>query len=100
MSVSEFRFNRRRKHYSYIFKQAGPLCFNILFSTKPYRRRDNKYYKNVSLYKHPNKNSDKSIYAIPVIHIDHISSFDKQLNWRFDKNDKRKIKRIIKRKRV
>ena len=100
ISLSEFRYNRKRKHYSYLFKSIGSFRLNIIFSTKPVRRHNNRVLKNVSLYKHPNENSDKSIYAIPIIHLDHVSFFDRKLNWHFDRNDKRKIKRIIKHKKV
>lgn len=40
-------------------------------------------------------------FIIPLIYIDDIRSFDsKILNWAFDKNDKRKIKRIKKKKKI
>ena len=95
MSRSEFRYNKKRKHYAYLFKDLGEYRKNILLSTKPYRIIHGKQKKNVVLFKHPNKNQTISIYVIPYVYIDHISSFGSEvLIWFFDKNDKRKIKRI------
>ena len=37
MSLSEFRFNKKRKHYAYLFKQIGLFRKNILFTSKPIR---------------------------------------------------------------
>ena len=34
MSLSEFRWNKRRKHYAYLFKKVGTKRFNILISSK------------------------------------------------------------------
>lgn len=97
MSRSEFRFNRKRKHYSYLFKDIGIYRKNILISTKPKRKWHNKVKINVRLYKHPNPNSKKEVFIIPKIYVDHLEAFDKQiLKWKFDKNDKRKVKRIKK----
>ena len=97
MSLSEFRYNKKRKHYSYLFKAFGSRRKNIVLTTKPYRVEHNKLKKNVELYKHPNNNSDKKVYVVPIIYNDDESSFDsKRLNWSFDQNDKRRIKRIKK----
>ena len=96
MSRSEFRYNRKRKHYAYLFKDYKDYKGNILLSTKPYRKWHNKTKKNIKLYKHPNSNSKVQAYIISIIYIDHIDSFDlKKYDWRFNINDKRKIKRII-----
>ena len=99
MSRSEFRYNKKRKHYAYLFKDLGVFRKNILLSTKPYRIVRGKQKKNVLLFKHPNKNETTVVYVIPYVYIDHYTSFDTNaLLWFFDKNDKRKIKRIKKRK--
>lgn len=100
MAYSKFRFNKRRKHYSYLFKTHGSRVDNMLLTSKPYRVRHEHLEKNVKLYKHPNPNSDKQVYIIPIIYNDELSSFDsKELKWNFHPNDKRKVKRIKKRKR-
>ena len=58
-----------------------------------------KQKKNIKLFKHPNNNSFKEIYVIPIVYIDNADSFhSSSLRWKFHKNDKRKIKRIKKRK--
>ena len=100
MSRSEFRYNKKRKHYSYLFKDVGNLRKNILITTKKFRIHHKKLKINVTLYKHPN-GKNKLVFVIPLIYIDDMSSFDKRvLNWKWDKNDKRKIKRIKKHKKV
>lgn len=99
MSRSEFRFNKKRRHYSYLFKDKGNYRKNILLSTKSKRKWHNKEKTNVKLYKHPNPKSKKEAFIIPKIYVDHNDAFDELLsNWKFDKNDKRKIKRIKKKK--
>ena len=101
MSRSEFRYNKRRKHYAYLFKDIGDKRKNLILSTKPVRRHNNRIYKNIRLFRHPNKSSNKFVFIIPVIHIDNYRVFEnRKLKWVFDKNDKRKIKRIIKCKKV
>lgn len=101
MSLSEFRYNRRKKHFSYIFGAKGNKRKHILLSSKSTRKkkRNGKYYEknNVKLFKHPNPNKNDPSYVIPKIYYDDISSFDDvKSTWQFDKNDKRKIKRIKK----
>ena len=99
MSTSEFRYNKKRKHYSYLFKSIGTYRKNIVISSKPFRKRHSIVKKNIVLYKHPNPNSKQTVYVIPYVYIDNINAFDnKILNWRFHQNDKRKIKRIKRRK--
>ena len=39
MSKSEFRWNKRRKHYSYIHKERGYTEENILITSKPYVKK-------------------------------------------------------------
>ncbi len=99
MSTSEFRFNKKRRHYAYLFKTIGVYRRNILLSTKPIRVWHGKIKNNIKLFKHPNANSLKAIYIIPIIYVDHIDSFyPKILRWSFDKNDKRITKRIKRKK--
>ena len=100
MALSEFRYNKKRKHYSYLFKSAGPFRKCILFTTKPTRIWKKKTKNNYRLFKHPNPSCEKTVYVIPRIYVDHAKSFHKDsLNWQFDRNDKRRIKRIIKEKK-
>ena len=97
MSRSEFRYNKKRKHYSYLYKDVGSKVKNIVLSTKPFRKVHGTNKKNVKLYKHPDPNNKKEVYVIPYVYIDESTSFnEKRRNWNFDKNDKRKIKRIKK----
>ena len=100
MSRSEFRYNKKRKHYSYLFKDIGSYRKNIVITSKAIRKFHGKNKRNIKLYKHPNPNENVDAYVIPRIYVDDNSSFDsKTLKWKFDKNDKRKIKRLIKRKK-
>ena len=100
MSTSEFRFNKKRKHYAYLFKTVGVYRRNILLSTKPIRVWRGKIKRNIRLSKHPNPNSVKIAYVIPIICTDNIDSFYPQpLKWMFHKNDKRIIKRIKRKRR-
>lgn len=95
MSRSEFRYNKKRKHYSYLFKDVGSKCKNIVLTSKPFRKDHRTIRKNLRLFKHPNPNSEKQAYVIPIIYFDDLCSFDyRTLKWCFNPNDKRKIKRI------
>ena len=97
MARSEFRYNRKRKHYSYLFKDIGLRRKNIVLTSKPFRKEHKKAKKNIKLYKNPNPNNNSDSYFVPKIYIDSIDSFDsRKLKWFFHPNDKRKIKRIIK----
>ncbi len=104
MALSEFRYNKKRKHYSYLFKKKGDYRQNILLSTDPTVKEKKfgkeKEIKNVKLYKHPNPNSKKTAYVVTRIYTDHKDVFADKVyqNWAFDKNDKRKIKKIKKHK--
>lgn len=101
MSRSEFRYNRKRKHYSYLFKDVGFERKNIVLTSKPYRKEHKKMKKNIKLFKNPNPNSDNDSYLIPKIYTDKEETFDKRkLKWKFHQNDKRKVKRIKKKKNV
>ena len=97
MARSEFRYNRRRKHYSYLFKDVGSKRKNIILSSKPVRKEHKKIKRNVKLYKNPNPNMNTDSYVIPKVYVDDASSFDERKpKWNFHPNDKRKIKRIKK----
>lgn len=70
MARSEFRYNRKRKHYSYLFKDIGNRRKNIVLTSKEYRKEHKRIKKNVKLYKNPNPNNDKQSYLIPIIYND------------------------------
>ena len=106
MSLSEFRWNKKRKHYAYLFKVKGTKRMNLLISSKPImiekkhkkNRIKARITTNVSLHHHPCPTKNGRYYVIPRIYIDDSNCFDILIlqGWRFDKNDKRKIKRLKK----
>ena len=101
MSRSEFRWNKKRKHYAYLFKDKGKYVLNIVITTKPFRLVHGKEKSNIMLVRHPNPKCNKSAYVIPFVYVDDfISFFEKVYKWDFDVNDKRKIKKIKREKLV
>lgn len=101
MSRSEFRWNKKRRHYAYLHKDVGSKRKNILISSKPTvkNRSGKSIIANVPLYHHPNDSKDGKFYVIPRNYFDDKSSFDETVYpWQWHKNDKRKIKRIKKNK--
>ena len=101
MSRSEFRYNRKRKHYSYLFKDINNRRKNIILTSKPYRKEHKKLKKNVKLFKNPNPSNDNESYLIPIVYNDSVDSFDlRKLKWKFHPNDKRKAKRIKKNHKI
>ena len=55
MSRSEFRWNKKRKHYAYLFKDIGRKRLNLLISSKPVmvgkkNKKKKRFYKNVPLF--------------------------------------------------
>ena len=101
MARSEFRYNRKRKHYSYLFQDIDSKRKIIILSSKAYRKEHKKMKRNVKLFKNPNPNNQNDSYLIPKIYVDDISSFDeRKLKWSFHRNDKRKVKRIQKKENI
>ena len=101
MSRSEFRWNKKRKHYAYLHKDIGQRRLNILISSKPFVLRKGKIaIINIPLYRHPNSKYRNQFYLIPRNYLDNFDSFENKdyLSWKFDRNDKRKVKRIKKNK--
>lgn len=99
---TEFRYNKKRKHYSYIYGQSGDYRKNILLSSHPEQILNNrgKVIKNVPLYKHPNPNCDKKVFLMPRNYFDHYESFgDVKNSWSFHPYDRQKVKRIKKGKK-
>ena len=100
MSRSEFRYNKKRKHYAYLFKDVGSFRKNILITTKPIVK-GHKIKANIPLFRHPNPNSKQKVYIVNRIYVDDLVCFDvKVLKWKFHPNDKRIIKRLKKKKKV
>ena len=105
MSRSEFRWNKKRKHYAYLHKDKGEQRLNILITSEPVvvkHKKNGKVkvkFNNVPLEKHPNPNKDGQFYLIPKNYLDDSDSFeDKVYKWNWDVKDKRKVKRIKKNK--
>ncbi len=105
MARSEFRWNKKRKHYAYLHKDLGNKRKNILISSQPVMIEKKKKGKtritnNIPLYHHPNPNKTGQFYLIPKNYVDDVASFDEHIyqNWSFNKNDKQKVKRIKKNK--
>ena len=100
-----FRYNKKIKHYAYIFKITNGYCYNILLTTQQFsiqkKHKKEKLVKNIKLFKHPNKDSNKVAFIYNHSpYIDKSTSFDtKELLWTWDINDKRKVKRLIKYKK-
>ena len=101
MSRSEFRYNKKRKHYAYLHRRIGPKILNILITSKPnVLRKDGIEIINIPLYRHPNPKKEGKYYLIPRNYFDDLSSFGNKIYlWKWDANDKRKVKRIKKRKK-
>ena len=105
MSRSEFRYNKKRKHYAYLFKDVGTKRKCILITSKPImierKHKRNRIVKNVLLFHHPNISKAGNYFLIPRIYIDDILCFDVIIhNWNWNINDKRKVKRIKKNKNI
>ncbi len=97
MSISEFRFNKKRKHPAYVFKKKNGKyhSLSITHSSKTHRK------KNIPLYKNPNPNDEEKAYVVTKICVDDISVFDKpKKKWKFHTYDRRNIKRLKKSKKV
>lgn len=88
-----FRFNKKRKHPSYIFYEKDDKYYSFLIThNEKYKRKD-----NIMLYKNPNSKDERQSYIHDKLYQDKKSDFSYVFkNWKFDKNDKRKIKRLKK----
>ena len=99
MSRSEFRWNKKRKHYAYLHKDIGNLRKNILITSKPaiLNKTGKKLVNNIPLKHHPNPDKKGQVYVVRRNYVDDCSSFDEKIyDWNWHKDDKRKIKRIKK----
>lgn len=106
MSRSEFRWNKKRKHYAYLFKDVGDRRKNLLLHSGPTKKhgwnkeKEKEFNKrHTKLYRHPNrhKSLNEKFYVENRIYSDNKKSFGSQnYNWKWDINDKRKIKRLKK----
>ena len=110
MARSEFRWNKKRKHYAYLFKDCGDYRKNLLIhSNKSFEKcsnhKEQKLFrqKHTRLCKHPNskKESIDSYWIENRIYVDHKTSFESRIyKWNWHLNDKRKIKRLKKGRRT
>ena len=110
MSRSEFRWNKKRKHYAYLFKDYGDYRMNLLLHSdeslsKCQTLQDMKTFlqKHTALFRHPNPNKSilKTYYVENRVYCDLKSSFEHRVyNWNWHQNDKRKIKRLKKGRRT
>ena len=110
MARSEFRWNKKRKHYSYLFKDKKEYRKNLLLHSDPSKRdgwtknRQKEFNKShTKLFRHPNPNKsiENNYYVENRIYTDHRDSFEtRTYKWKWDKNDKRKIKRLKKGRRT
>lgn len=104
MTLSKFKWNKKRKHYAYCHKKRGAKEENILITSKPFvkkrkRGREKVVLRNIPLHHHPNPDKEGQFYVIPRNYLDDSSSFeDKVYNWKWQSHDKRKIKHIKKQK--
>ena len=105
MARSKFRYNKKRKHYSYSYREKNGYSENILLTTdsvlvdKKYGRRIVR--NNIPLYMHPNPNKRKDGNNYYIVnhrpYFDKEESFNpKRYRWMWHRNDKRKIKRFKK----
>ena len=110
MSRSKFKYNKKRKHYSYQFKDVGNLRKNLLLHSNPENKKGWSAEKqkiflktHTRLFRHPNpkKPKDEVFYVENRIYTDSESSFaSRDYEWKWDTNDKRKIKRLKKGRRT
>ena len=110
MARSEFRWNKKRKHYAYLFKDIGDYRKNLLLHSDPSKKvgwnnEKQKEFdkKHTKLHRHPNKKKpiEEKFYVENRIYVDHKNSFEeRKRGWNWDKNDKRKIKRLKKGRRT
>ena len=108
MSRSVFKYNKKRKHYAYQFKNLGHMRKNLLLHSDPKKEWTKEKLKDflkrhTRLHRHPNPNKPKTeiYYVENRIYTDSENSFDsREYNWCWDKNDKRKIKRLKKGRRT
>ena len=101
MARSEFRWNKKRKHYAYLHKDIGTKRKNILITSKPVmqNKKGKVISNNILLAHHPNAKKDGQFYLVNRNYLDEESSFDnKQYMWKWNKDDKRKVKRVKKNK--
>lgn len=106
MAISEFRYNRKRKHYAYIYGKKGDLRKNLLLSFSPTRKvkkrnGTKKVVKNVKLQRNPNPLVNEPTYVMTKRCTDHKDKFGEKVftDWSFSPDDRRVIKRLKKGKR-
>ena len=88
MARSEFRWNKKRKHYAYLFKDCGDYRKNLLIhSNQGFNKCSNSEerkafkHKNTRLFRHPNpnKNADEIYWVENRVYVDHCSHLKEEL---------------------
>lgn len=97
MAISEFRYNKRRKHPSYIFRKKNNKYHSILIT----HAEKSHNIANVKLHQNPKPTDARDAYLVPKVYKDDVKSYNKQpyQGWKFHPFDKRKVKRIKKGKK-
>lgn len=84
-----FRFNKRRKHPSYVFKEKNGNYHSIIVTHSSHNG------KNIKLYRNPNRNDSSPSYFVPRVYVDAKSSYGREYkNWKLSYRDKLKYYRI------
>ena len=95
--VPFFAYNRYTKHPSYVFeKNKTDEYLNLLITESKYTDRK----RNLKLYKNPDPwNRDKPAHIVKEIRKNSYKVFgfgNKTRKWNFIKNDKKRVKKLIK----
>ncbi len=103
MQENSFRYNKKRKHYSYTLRHKNGYSEIILLTTDAVFK-DKKYGRtiirnNIPIYQHPNPNKQSNGEKYYIInhhpYFDKDESFNpKAYRWKWHPMDKRKVKRF------
>lgn len=107
MNKKYFGYNKRRKHYAYVYDSDGNLRNNLLLSTKPVvkitKKGKTRFVDNEELYKHPNpnykpKNKNDKVYLVKRKYVDNKDNISVRPGWFFHEKDIPKVEKIITKK--
>ncbi len=98
MAISEFRFNKKRKHPAYVFKQKDGKYHSLTITHSKKHKKKN----TQKLYKNPSPKDTSDAYVVKKVVKDDISAYGKKplKNWGFHTYDRRNIKKLKKGKKV
>ncbi len=98
MAISEFRFNKRKKHPAYVFKKKKDKYYSLTITHSPKTRNR----KNIKLYENPSPEDKRAAYVVKKVAKDNVKSYDKKPlpGWKFHTYDRRNIKRLKKNKKI